>query len=397
MSKPIAFTLMVAVGLAAFFAGRATQSKSEERAETDRAPSVAEQQAHVTREAYDALRTKLTEAERVIESQKRELVEASAKAPIPEPEPEKEPEEEAVISSAPQFVFEGQEDMLKSIDWKLMGEALNAMPALLHELREAMSATPVDRARLLEVSGKIQQWNGPLLGQAAKMEKANLSGTGTNGIWTHPVLVVNEVYATLAQSDHKMTAAQIPQLQAIGDRFKEAEAVRVASYTEDTFGLETVIGETALRDELFAAIDGILTPEQQNVLHPEESRGYTTADMFSSAILWNTLIQPIRFRDRNDLGKQVTNMIISRERVPDAHHETVRAIITEWANAVPDALLAEPHSSLVDIRIMRVDHIRPCAAQCLKLRKELATRVPDAGFRGRIKGGKGTLVWFKIG
>ena len=299
------------------------------------------------------------------------------------------------MGSAPRFLFEGNEEMLKSIDWKVMGEALNAMPPLLHELRDAMMADPPDRARLLAVSGKIQRWNGPLLGQAAHMEKANLSGTGTNGIWTHPVLVVNEVYATLAQSEHALTAAQIPQLQAIGDRFKEAEAKRVAAYTDATYGVEKVIEETALRDELFAAIDNILTPEQQNVLHPEESRGYTTADMFSSAILWNTLIQPVRFSTRADLSTQIANMIISRERVPDAHHDAVRSITTEWVTALPDELMNEPHSAAVDIRIMRVAHITPCAHQVLKLRKELATRVPDDGFRARMRGGKGILVWFR--
>jgi len=395
MSRSIALALAAAVGLAAFFAGRMTQTNADGRAETPRAPSAAEQDSHVTREAYDSLYAKLTESQRVVESQKRELIQAAASKPDPVPEPEPEPTTEPVAEDGPRFVFEGEEEMLKSIDWKVMGEALHAMPALLNELRDAMSAIPVDRARLLEVSGKIQRWNGPLLGQAAKMEKANLSGTGTNGIWTHPVLVVNEVYATLAQSDHKMTAAQIPQLKQIGDQFKEAEARRVAAYTDATYGVQKVLEETALRDELFKAIDGILTPEQQNVLHPPESRGYTTADLFSSALLWNTLIQPVQFSARTDLGTQIANMIISREKVPAAHHDAVRAIIAEWASTLPDALLTEPQTPVVNIRIMRVAHIRPCAEQVLMLRKQLATRVPDAPFQARMKEGKGVLVWFK--
>ncbi|MHC4847109.1 MAG: hypothetical protein ACYTEG_01495 [Planctomycetota bacterium] len=393
MSRPIAFTLMAAIALTAFFAGRMSQSKSDERAEVARSPSAEEQDSHVTREAYDALRVKLTEARRVIESQKRELVETAAAKP--EPEPEAAPAIEAESGSAPRFVFKGQEDMLKSIDWKVMGEALNAMPALLHELREAMSASPIDRPRLLEVSGKIQRWNGPLLSQAAQMEKANLSGTGTNGIWTHPILVVNQVYATLAVSEHKMTEAQIPQLQQIGDRFREAEARRVAAETDAMFGVEKVLAETALRDELFTAIDGMLTPEQQDVLHPEESRGYTTADMFSSAILWNTLIHPVQFSARSDLAMQIANVVIANEKVPAPHHDAVRAVVTEWTNALPDALLTEPQTAAVGIRIMRVAHITQCAKQVLKLRKELANRVPDDGFQARMKGGKGVIVWFK--
>jgi len=391
---------MLAIGAAAFFAGRMTQSKSDTRAETNRAPSVEEQAAHVTREAYDALHAKLTQAEAVVESQKRQLAKATAEAPQPETEavPDPEPTVDAVRESAPRFVFEGQEEMLKSIDWKIMGETLNKMPSLLHELREVVSTEPLDQARFLETAGKVQALNGPLLGFASKMGNTDLSGTGTNGVWTHPVLVVNQVYATLAASEHKMTEAQVPQLQQIGDRYKEAEARRVASYTEDTFGLAKVIEETALRDELFAAIDGILTPEQQNVLHPDGSRGYTAADLFSSALLWNTLVQPVAFRARADLGSQIANMIISAEKVPNANADAVRAVVAEWAAALPDALLKEPHTTAVEmVRIMRVSHITACAKQSLKLRKELARRVPNEAFQKRISRGRGALVWFKVG
>ena len=44
---------------------------------------------------------------------------------------------------------------------------------------------------------------------------------------------------------------------------------------------------------------------------------------------------------------------------------------------------------------MAVTHITDCAKQCLKLRRELESRVPDPDFQRRMKQGKGALVWFK--
>ena len=204
---------------------------------------------------------------------------------------------------------------------------------------------------------------------------------------THPAIIANQVYAALASSDQKLTEAQIEQLRTLGDQFIAAEAARVAAYNDTTYRLTKVIEECALKDRMYAAIDAMVTPEQLAILHPEDVRGYTQGDLFCSGMVWLQVARPVGILERADLSDQLANMLIARERVPAAHHELARSIVTEWVNALPDALLAEPLTPRAGSGMMQVTHVTAVSREMLKLRQALATRIPDEAFQARIKQG----------
>jgi hypothetical protein len=384
---------MAAIAAAAFFVGRLTQP-ADEREPTPRTVNP-DDDIREAKAAYDNAIRKLEAANAENTSLKQQLAEATAPPPEPETEPDSmAPTTDEPPSSAPRFVYKDQEAVLKELDWKVVGEAMNAMPPLLRNL--AIGVREGKNVMQIEGIGEIQRWNGPLLTQAMKLKVGGLSGTGVNGAWTHPAAVVNQVYAVLVQTDRKMTEPQIEQLKALGDRFIEAEARRMASYEASTFRLQMVIEEAALRDELYAEIDTLLTPEQRNLLHAEDIRGSTKSDFYCSGMVWLTVAQPIRFRERGDLASQIANLIIARDRVPDAHRDTVRKIVDEWAQALPDKMLSVPHDAEAAIGIMKVTHITAGAKQTLKLRKALAQGVPDDGFRKACRESPGAAVPYRV-
>ena len=388
MSRPVALTLMVAIAIAAFFAGRMSPS-DQDRDATPRAPTAAEID-RPTQAAYDNLFEKFEETERTNQLLRGELEKARERPPVEviveEPLPE-------TASSEPRFVFEEQSEVLKQIDWAAVGLSFKELPPLLSRLHRALDEgkSPIE----VEGIGDLQRWNGPLLNEAGKIHKAGLSGTGVNGSFTHPALIANQVYAALASTDQKLTESQIEQLRTLGDQFIAAEATRVAGYNDATYGLTKVIEECALKDRMYAAIDAMVTPGQLALLHPEDVRGYTQGDLFCSGMVWLQVARPVGFVNRADLSDRLSSMLIAKERVPAAHHELFRSIVTEWVNALPDALLAEPLSPRAGSGMMQVGHITAASHEMLKLRQALATRVPDEAFQARIKQGAHVAVPYR--
>lgn len=389
MSRPVALILMVAVAAASFFAGRTTVSSTapdkNRRADAERSAT------RPTQEAYDDLFRKFEETSQSADRLRSELDEALSKQVEPEPAPE--PEATDRDPSAPQFVFESHAEVLKQIDWAVIGKSFEALPPLLGRLHRGISEgkNPMQ----IEGFGDIQRWNGPLLNEAAKIQQAGISGTGVNGPFTHPAFIVNQVYAALASSEQELSDSQVEQLRALGDRYVAAEATRAASYDDTTYGLQQVIEECALKDRLYGEIDALATPEQLAVLHPDDVRGFTQGDLFSSGMVWLQVARPMAFLARSDLAEQVANKIILGESLPAAHHELARSIIAEWASALPDDLLAEPLSPRAGSGMMKVTHITATAHEFLKLRYALATRVPDEAFQQRVKNGVRVLVPYR--
>lgn len=275
----------------------------------------------------------------------------------------KEPPPAEADAKRPRFVYAGTSDALRALDWKTIGESTYALPPLLDELRDA-----VQNGREIPSSvGQIQRWNGPLIGEALKLQARDVPGTGLNGKFTHPSMLVNVIYATLAQSPVPLSEDQQRQLDEIGLRFVEEDMRREASYGPTTLALRKVVEETALKDRFFADVDGMLTQEQRNVLHPPEARGYTTGDLFSSGLVWAQLVRPLPIRDRADLEKQAIQVVMTSFDLPEDARPTVESLVAKWSAGMSDEFLAEPMTTAVQMRIMRVDRIEKVARLTLDL------------------------------
>jgi RNA polymerase sigma-70 factor (ECF subfamily) len=336
---------------------------------TERAPLRSDKDL-VPRAELERARTALAAEQTAREKLERRLERLAAERPAAEDAEKpaaKEPPAEAADAKRPRFVYAGTSDALRALDWKTIGESTYALPPLLDELRDA-----VQNGREIPSSvGQIQRWNGPLIGEALKLQARDVPGTGLNGKFTHPSMLVNLIYATLAQSPVPLSEDQARQLDEIGLRFVEEDMRREASYGPATLPLRKVIEETALKDRFFRDVDGILTVEQRDVLHPADSRGYTTGDLFSSGLVWAQLARPLPIRDRADLEKQAIEVVMTSFDLAEDARPTVESIVATWSAGMSDEFLAEPMTTAVRMRIMRVDRIEKVARLTLDLLESL--------------------------
>ena len=221
--------------------------------------------------------------------------------------------------------------------------------------------------------------------EAVRAKKAGLSGTGVNGAFTHPSIIVNAVYATLREAGAPLSESQEEQLHGIGDRYVQEETRRVASYDDDVLALRQVIEEAALKDRLYAEIDAMLSGEQRDVLHPEGTRGRTAADLFSSGLVWLQVAQPMGFNSRDELAKKLTNVLRAQEQIPEAEEATLSRIVTEWVAGLDDAFLSVRPARGHAAKYMPVAHVTAAARHQLVLRQRLLASIGDEGARKRIR------------
>ena len=73
------------------------------------------------------------------------------------------------------------------------------------------------------------------------MSNRGLSGYATNGAFTHPSIVVNQVFATLREAGKPLTAEQERFVGELGTRFIAAEAKRVAGYGDATLEAQKLL------------------------------------------------------------------------------------------------------------------------------------------------------------
>lgn len=269
----------------------------------------------------------------------------------------------ANLASAPRFLFPGMESTLNALDWELIGEALSHLPPLLDEL----VTTVVNGEELPAKVGDIQRWNGPLLGQAIMLERLGVSGIGTNGRFSHPGLVANMIPITLEKMDRKLSKEQEDLLQEIGRRYIEEDRLRREAYGEGSLRLAQYIDETALKDRFYAEVNGMLTDAQAEALRPESVRGYSSVDMFSSAIQWGPAIRPFPLKSRDQLASRMTGLVLQHLGIDESMRESVHTLTTEWADRLPDSLLKSQSAAMARYNWHRVDRVRALAKEQVRL------------------------------
>ena len=291
--SPKAAVLCAVLVIASFFAGwavapsgtseaRATRAGPENRTASYEEHRALEERLELAHAERDLLRSELEEIQ-------RELGKSSAAADAPEGAGDR--------IEGPRFVYGGMVEALNGLDWNVIGESMSKMPALLARLSRAVTEGKT-LEDLADEIGRIQQLNGPLVGEALKMSKSGIQGTGLNGIFTHPSVMANMVHAALVKADVPLTAEQENLVYEIGLRYTEEDRRRLAGYADGTLGMEKLVEEADLRNRFFAEVYGSLSTEQRETIRPEGVRGLTSADLFSTGVLYAPLKRPLPFRDR---------------------------------------------------------------------------------------------------
>ncbi|MDJ0973370.1 MAG: hypothetical protein QNJ98_02775 [Planctomycetota bacterium] len=306
--------------------------------------------------------------------------------------PEGEAADEADAPAAElkaRYVFEGAEKALTALDLDAAGEAYQNMTPLITELLDSIAAGEPK----MHLQQEISKWNMTLVNQAVKMQNGGLTGDGINGVFTHPAIQVNYIYATLKDGEHPLTENQEAALKELGDRFVQEEAKRVARYDENSLELEKLVDEADLKSRFYADVDAMLTAAQVEILHPESMRGRIQADLFSSGLLWAMRVQAIGFKERADLATTIAENVMRHFQLSSDHEEDVLELAGDYAAGFSDQFLAHEADSLDQIGLFHEARVRESARHLTGLLKALMDRLPlDENKRKTIRGTAFSLV-----
>lgn len=251
--------------------------------------------------------------------------------------PGKGPERER----GPRFRAPGLEAALDGVDWAEVGEALGQMAPLFEELAEHMASGKEGfPARV----GEIQRWNGPLVTAALGLSQRGVPGTGVNGSFTHPWVLVNLIATTLEAAGKPLDADQHERLGRLGAAYAAEDERRRAGYPEDGLALERLIDEARLKERFYAEADALLTAEQRDVLHPAAIRGRASIDLFSSGLILAQGVVAVRFASRAELEAGVLARATSRFGLQAGAGDAVvfGEALGEWVRGLPEAWLTAP-------------------------------------------------------
>jgi len=234
--------------------------------------------------------------------------------------------------------------------------------------------------------GQIQRYNGPLVTAALQAQQSGVPGTGVNGSFTHVSMLANMLYATLLKAGKPLDEKQEVVLRELADDLIKEDERRLAGYADDVFALRKLIDETALKDRFYAAVDRMVTDDQREILHPATLRGRVSFDLFSSGLIWATVLAPQRFSTSEDLQQRVVSIVMQRAQIAPEQKALVEDLVGTWAAGFPRGYLAEKSDALAAGGRLRVERVRTAAQHELELLRALVQRLPaDAPAAARLR------------
>jgi RNA polymerase sigma-70 factor (ECF subfamily) len=311
---------------------------------------------------YRALKAQFIAQQKDFESVRKTLEETSAALADARAELAKHAPASAVPAArGPRFTF-GQFAKLGDVDWKGVGEHLNAISSICGDIAGKMAKGEDYTAE----QGKAAQHNGYLINAAVKIV-GQVPGTGVNGAFTHPAFQANAIASALEAAGKPLTEEQGTALEKVAREFSDEDARRLEGYKETTYGLQKVIDEADVRRRFFDAAFAALTEEQRNALTPPETKGLLGLDLYSDGLLWITLMRPIQFKDAAGLADTVTTQIQGGMKVPKEQTEALRALVGKWVADLPASLIDPPAEPAAGRGRMHVEVVRLAATRTLAL------------------------------
>jgi RNA polymerase sigma-70 factor (ECF subfamily) len=315
------------------------------------------------------LRKQLDESNAAFETAKAAAAKASAPPSLTAPAPS---------PKGPRFAF-GQFGKLAEVDWKSVGENLNAIAPLAGDV---MTKLKKDGEMPGDEIGKLQQHNGPLVAAAVKVMK-DLPGTGANGSFTHPAFQVNAIAAALDAAGKPLTDAEASALEKIGREFSDEDARRLQAYDASTYALQKTIDEADLRRRFFDAAFAALTPDQRDTLTPPAVKGVLGFDLYSDGLIWITVMRQIQFKE-GDADAHVTaaaGAMNTALKIPKEQQDAARGVVAKWAHDLPASLVTASSEPGAEYD-RHVEPVRESAKQTLALLQRLVADLKLEGAQG---------------
>ncbi len=272
-----------------------------------------------------------------------------------------------VMFSDPKF-----KDVLAKIDWQVMGNNMKDMVPLIAELAESMAA---GEPPSLELVGEIQKLNGDLLAIAGTIAEGDIPGEGINGAFTHPLVVANQLSATLQAAGLSLTEAQKQGLDVITKHYAAIDEGLRLSPDSDALGLENLLKEAEYKDGLYREARALLTPEQQKALYSEHSEGRLSLDMFDSSLMLGAYAQPLPVTDSKHLASILSREFVQDMSLSEAEGAKLDGIIQKWANNLPASYWSNKADALDMKGMMKSDRVREAMGYQVALMREILSKV----------------------
>ena len=264
-----------------------------------------------------------------LEAAARERVATAAAAP-PAPAEDATPEVATPATHAPTFEDANFADLLGAVDWEVMGKVAAQMGMPLVELMKKLEA---GEELPMELAVEIGKLNMQLVAELPKIMKAGLPGTPGNGVFTHPLIVGNQLASLLQSGNLPLDGAQRAAIGALVRGFSaEASAIQDGPAELD---LDRVVAEVAMKDHMYDEIAQQLGPEQRALLYPEGAGNYDGTSLFRSGLIWQQVVSPIEASNPAGYVDTTAANLTSKFHFEGAVADQVRSIVDQTARAAP--------------------------------------------------------------
>ena len=226
----------------------------------------------------------------------------------------------------------GFDKALETVDWAEVGKNLHAMPPALTRL---VADWIRNGKPSVELSGKVQSFNGPLVVAAGALMKA-LKIENPNVAFTHPAFQANAIAAALAAAGQPLDDAQKTAISKLVTQAVDDEASRAGRYDERTLEVRKLLDRADVRDRFFDGVRAVLTAAQLPVLGDDAWHGRLIADLYSSGLIWQTVAQGIPTTDREAFVAKFAPIYTSQFEIPAASAVEFAALVSEWSREIPD-------------------------------------------------------------
>ncbi|MEM8884119.1 MAG: hypothetical protein AAGD14_08635, partial [Planctomycetota bacterium] len=254
---------------------------------------------------------------------------------------------------------------LKDVKWETAGDAFHKLMPLLLEANEIQHGRKEMRPQFMaDIFAAIS----PLYSVGTQIDEQGVA-------WTSPVVQINMLAATLMSAGQPVQESQFEPLNAVGSRFVEADAQRLARYADDTLALRKRVDASQLLGRLYAEIEPVLNEAQRAVLWPPAVRGIVNLDPFSAGAGWDEYMQMMAHGGRDALQTKMVAHFTSELELPEDQVVLLKQIVGAWVQALPDAfVLAKTEGPAArDVDMQKTTRVLAAAEHQVRLMQSVRT------------------------
>lgn len=280
-------------------------------------------------------------------------------------------------------------DAMAKVDWEKAGTAASEMAPMLDEVIRGMADGTLDQARAMELGRRNLQ----LVNAAIALSDSGLSGTGVNGVFTHPASTANLIAATLAAAGLPLDEAQTKELTELADDFIQREAARVAAYGPDTLAFVRLVEESRLKQQFYDDVNRMLTPQQRTVLHPTPPPASMGSDLFSVGLIWQGQVVPVTAVTSEHGEATVLKILQQQLGIDDETLARLQPAVARWRSSLPQAVHDMPVLPADHMGLVSVERLNACLDPMRGLYHDaLGILPPDSPAAKKLREGTSVLV-----